>query len=458
MNYFSTRDKSLKFSFKDIFLRGLAPGGGLFLPSEIKNFNQAELNDLSTLSYKELATEIIFNFCKDEVSKNELKSLIQKSYNNFKNEEVVNLKKLGDINLLELYNGPTLAFKDIAMQVIGNLYEHLKVAKEKSVNIVVATSGDTGSAAIAALNNRENINLFVLHPHNKISSTQRKIMTTIGGSNIYNIAVRGSFDDCQKIVKELFNDDNFRLKINMSGVNSINWSRIVCQIVYYFYSYFRLKKNNISFSVPTGNFGDIYAGYIAKKMGLPINKLIVATNENDILERVISTGEYKPEKVKPSISPSMDIQVASNFERLLFYVVGQDDKKVSLLMDNLTKKGFFKLDQNEIQEIKKDFEAVKIDDETTRLIIKNINDEFKFIIDPHTATGIGAARKVKGIENIVVIGTAHPFKFSDTVQSATGINLEAPPHLKMNIDKKEKFDIIKNSNSEAKDYILSKLL
>ena len=458
MNYFSTRDKSLKFSFKDIFLRGLAPGGGLFLPSEIKKFNQVELNDLSTLSYKELATEIIFNFCKDEVSKNELKSLIQKSYNNFKNEEVVNLKKLGDINLLELYNGPTLAFKDIAMQVIGNLYEHLKVAKEKSVNIVVATSGDTGSAAIAALNNRENINLFVLHPHNKISSTQRKIMTTIGGSNIYNIAVKGSFDDCQKIVKELFNDDDFRLKINMSGVNSINWSRIVCQIVYYFYSYFRLKKNNISFSVPTGNFGDIYAGYIAKKMGLPINKLIVATNENDILERVISTGEYKPEKVKPSISPSMDIQVASNFERLLFYVVGQDDKKVSLLMDNLNKKGFFKLDQNEIQEIKKDFEAVKIDDETTRLIIKNINDEFKFIIDPHTATGIGAARQVKGLENIVVIGTAHPFKFSDTVQSVTGINLEAPPHLKINIDKKEKFDIIKNSNSEAKDYILSKLL
>ena len=303
MNYFSTRDKSLKFSFKDIFLRGLAPGGGLFLPSEIKKYNQDELNGLSKLSYKELATEIIFNFCKDEVSKNELKSLIQKSYNNFKNEEVVNLKKLGDINLLELYNGPTLAFKDIAMQVIGNLYEHLKVAKEKSVNIVVATSGDTGSAAIAALNNRENINLFVLHPHNKISSTQRKIMTTIGGSNIYNIAVKGSFDDCQKIVKELFNDDDFRLKINMSGVNSINWSRIVCQIVYYFYSYFRLKKNNISFSVPTGNFGDIYAGYIAKKMGLPINKLIVATNENDILERVISTGEYKPEKVKPSISP-----------------------------------------------------------------------------------------------------------------------------------------------------------
>ena len=457
MKYFSTRDKSLKFSFKDIFLRGLAPGGGLFLPSEIKKFNKDELNDLSKLSYKELATEIIFNFCKEEVSKNELKSLIEKSYKNFKDEEVVNLKRLGDINLLELYNGPTLAFKDIAMQVIGNLYGHLKIAKDKPLNILVATSGDTGSAAIAALNNRENINLFVLHPHNKISSVQRKIMTTIGGSNIYNIAIEGSFDDCQKIVKELFNDDSFRLKINMSGVNSINWARIVCQIVYYFYAYFKLKKENISFSVPTGNFGDIYAGYIAKKMGLSINKLIVATNENDILQRVINTGEYKPEKVKPSISPSMDIQVASNFERLLFYVVDQDDQKVSLLMDNLSKKGFFKLSQSEVKDMKKDFEAVKINDETTQLIIKNINDEFKFIIDPHTATGIGAARKVNGLENIVVLGTAHPFKFSDTVQKATGKNLVAPSHLIMDIDKKEKFDIIKNSNSQVKDYILRKV-
>jgi threonine synthase len=457
MNYFSTRDKSLKFSFKDIFLRGLAPGGGLFLPSEIKKYNQVELNVLSKLSYKELATEIIYNFCKDEFSKDDLNTLIEKSYNNFNDDEVVNLERLGNINLLELYKGPTLAFKDIAMQVIGNLYGYLKVAKEKPVNIVVATSGDTGSAAIAALNNKENINLFVLHPHNKISNVQRKIMTTIGGSNIYNIAVKGSFDDCQKIVKELFNDDNFRLKINMSGVNSINWARIVCQIVYYFYSYFKLKKENISFSVPTGNFGDIYAGYIAKKMGLPINKLIVATNENDILQRVINTGEYKPDKVKPSISPSMDIQVASNFERLLFYIVGQDDQKVSLLMEDLSKKGFFKLTKNQVQEIKKDFEAFKINDETTHLIIKNINDEFKFIIDPHTATGIGAARKVKGLDNIVVLGTAHPFKFSDTVKKATGKNLDAPPYLKMDIDKKEKFDIIENSNSKVKNYILSKV-
>ena len=457
MNYFSTRDKSLKFSFKDIFLRGLAPGGGLFLPSEIKKFNEEELNNLRKLDYKDLATEIIFNFCKEEVNKNQLRSLIEKSYSSFKNKEVVNLKKVGDINLLELYNGPTLAFKDIAMQVIGNLYDHLKVAKDKTVNIVVATSGDTGSAAIAALNNRKNINLFVLHPHNKISNIQRKIMTTIGGPNIYNIAVEGSFDDCQKVVKELFNDDNFRSKINMSGVNSINWARILCQIVYYFFSYFKLKKENICFSVPTGNFGDVYAGYIAKKMGLPINKLIVATNQNDILQRVINTGEYKPDKVKQSISPSMDIQVASNFERLLYNIVGQDDKKVHSFMKSLSEKGSFQLNQYEIEDIKKDFESVKISDEETQMIIKNINDKYNFIIDPHTATGFGAANKMKNLENIVVLGTAHPFKFNETIKQAIGINLSPPTQLKMDMDKEEKFDIVDNNNSQIKNYILSKL-
>ena len=284
MNYFSTRDKSQSFKFKEIFLRGLAPGGGLFLPSEIKKYNKSDIDNLSKLSYPELATEIIYNFCSSDILKQELKSLIDKAYKNFEKKNVVDVKKIGNINLLELYYGPTLAFKDIAMQVIGNMYDHLKVAKKKPVNILVATSGDTGSAAISSLNNRENINLFVLHPHNKISKVQRKIMTTIGESNIYNLAVEGTFDDCQRIVKDLFNDDHFREKINMSGVNSINWARIICQIVYYFFTFFELKKDELSFSVPTGNFGDIYAGYIAKKMGLPINKLIVATNENDIFK------------------------------------------------------------------------------------------------------------------------------------------------------------------------------
>jgi len=458
MNYFSTRDKSLKFSFKDIFLRGLAPGGGLFIPSEIKHYDKTELVKLSQLSYEDLATEILFNFCSNDIEKVELKSLIKKAYKGFEEKEVVSIKKIGNVNLLELYHGPTLAFKDIAMQVIGNMYDHLKVAKKRTVNILVATSGDTGSAAIAALNDRENINLFVLHPHNKISNIQRKIMTTIGSNNIYNLAIKGSFDDCQKIVKELFNENEFREKINMSGVNSINWARIICQIVYYFYSYFKLDKKNISFSVPTGNFGDIFAGYVAKKMGLPIDKLIVATNENDILQRVINKGEYKPDKVKPSLSPSMDIQVSSNFERLLFYVVGENDDKVKSMMNSLNDKGFFQLNEQEIKEIKKDFLAIKISDKETVNIIKEINNKNQFVIDPHTATAFGAINKTENLPNVIALGTAHPYKFFETVKEATGSDLKAPKQLEEFVDKEEKFDILENNISEVKKYILNKLL
>ena len=457
MNYLSTRDKSLKFNFKDIFLRGLAPGGGLFLPSEIMTYNKLELENLSKLSYPELATEILYNFCSDNLSKEKLRSLIEDAYKNFEDKDVVTIRKIGNTSLLELYHGPTLAFKDIAMQVIGNMYDQLKVADTNPVNILVATSGDTGSAAIAALNDRKNINVFVLHPHNKISNVQRKIMTTIGSNNIFNIAIEGSFDDCQRIVKELFNEDDFREKINMSGVNSINWARIICQIVYYFYAYFSLKKEKLSFSVPTGNFGDVYAGYIAKRMGLPIDKLIVATNENDILQRVINTGEYKPGKVKPSLSPSMDIQVSSNFERLLFYILKEDDQKVSSLMKKLKDQGSFKLEKKELDQIKKDFKAVRISDEETLQIIKEIYDKEKFIIDPHTATAFGAVQKSEELKNKVVLGTAHPYKFFETVKKATGEIIKPPRQLEKFLDKDEKFDIVENNNSKIKDYILNKL-
>ena len=445
MKYFSTRDKSLEFSFKDIFLRGLAPEGGLFLPSKIKKYNGGELKNLSKLSYVDLATEIIFNFCQSDIGKKQLKSLIEKAYDSFKSKDVVEVKKVGNYNLLELYHGPTLAFKDIAMQVIGNMYDYLKVSEDKVVNIIVATSGDTGAAAISALNDRNNINVFILHPHNKISNIQRKIMTTIGSNNIFNIAVKGSFDDCQKIVKDMFNENDFREKINMSGVNSINWARIICQIVYYFYSVFKINKKNISFSVPTGNFGDAYAGYMAKKMGLPIDKLIIATNENNILQRVINTGEYKPGIVKPSLSPSMDIQISSNFERLLFDILGEDDKKVSLLMNNLKTKGFFKLDQEAVKIIKKDFCAEKINDKEVLDIIKNFNLESKFILDPHTATAFGAVKKIKNLSETIILGTAHPYKFLETVKKATGIEVIPPSQLSNIVDKEERFDILDNN-------------
>ena len=458
MKYFSTRDKSLEFSFKDIFLRGLAPDGGLFLPSIIKKYNESELKNLKKLSYVDLATEIIFNFCKDDIGKDQLKILIEKSYGHFKSKEVVELKKVGNYNLLELYHGPTLAFKDIAMQVIGNMYDFLKVSEDKVVNIVVATSGDTGSAAISALNDRKNINVFVLHPHNKISNIQRKIMTTIGSKNIFNIAIEGSFDDCQKIVKEMFNDNEFREKINMSGVNSINWARIICQIVYYFYAAFKIGKQNISFSVPTGNFGDIYAGYMAKKMGLPIDKLVVATNENNILQRVINTGEYKPEEVKPSLSPSMDIQVSSNFERLLFDILDGDDKKVASLMNDLNTKGFFKLEQESVKIIQKDFCAEKVNDEEILTIIKSLNIKTKFILDPHTATAFGAVKKINNLSETIILGTAHPYKFLETVKKATGIEIDTPSRLSNVVDKKEKFDIVDSNISIIKKYILEKTI
>jgi len=457
VEYISTRNKNLKYNFKDIFLRGLAPDGGLFIPKQIKIYNEAEIKKLSVLNYVELATEIIFNFCSSSLEKKNLKNLIKKSYKNFLSEEVIKIKKFGDLHLIELYHGPTLAFKDIAMQVLGNMYDEFNNGTHNKVNIIVATSGDTGSAAIAALNDKKNINVFVLHPHNKISNVQRKIMTTIGSNNIYNIAVKGTFDDCQKIVKDMFSENTFREKINMSGVNSINWARIICQIVYYFYSYFRFQNKKVSFAVPTGNFGDVFAGYVAKKMGLPIEKLVVATNENDILERVINTGEYKPTKVKPSLSPSMDVQISSNFERLLFDVLNEDDKQVSIFMNNLKSKGSFLLNKEQISIIKKNFSAKKINDKETIEIIKNFSKKYNFVIDPHTATAVGASKEIKDGSEILVLGTAHPYKFLETIKIATSQKVETPKQIVHLMDKKESYDILENNINDIKNYILGKI-
>ena len=285
MEYISTRNTKKTFSFEDVFLKGLAPDGGLFVPKEIPLYTADELEQLRDFSYEKLATNIILNFCSDQFKEAEMKDLVKASYKSFRTKEVVEIKKIGELSLLELFHGPTLAFKDIAMQVIGNMYEKILEKNNLKINIVVATSGDTGAAAISAIKNRKNIKIFVLHPENKISNVQRKFMTTVDTNNVFNIAVAGNFDECQKYVKLMFSDKAFCDSINMSGVNSINWFRIAAQIVYYFFSYFRTSKKGekINFSVPTGNFGDIYAGYIAKKMGLPINKLIIATNNNDIL-------------------------------------------------------------------------------------------------------------------------------------------------------------------------------
>jgi len=455
MNYISTRNKSLNFDFSSIFLRGLAPDGGLFLPSVIQKLNEKELKELSTLNYIDLGVEIISKFCTPVLNKSKIKLILDKAYSSFDTKNIVEIKKIDNINLLELYHGPTLAFKDIAMQVIGLMYEALELNKKK-INIIVATSGDTGSAAIAALKEKKNINVFVLHPHKKISNIQRKIMTTCDSNNIFNIAVKGNFDDCQSIVKKMFNDEKFREKINMSGVNSINWARIICQIVYYFYAYFQFSTK-VNFSVPTGNFGDVYAGYIAKKMGLPIDKLIVATNENDILYRVINFGEYRPSVVKPSLSPSMDIQVASNFERLLFDVLNGDDQRVNSSMNHLNDNGFFKLEDQELKKIKENFSAEKINDTDTLRIIKDFFINYGFILDPHTATAVGASYKIKNKSKTIVLGTAHPYKFLETIKLAIGVNVE-PPKQFFSLSKKiEKFDILDNKIEDIKKYVLDKI-
>jgi len=455
MKYISTRNSSKEYNFEQIFIKGLADDGGLFVPKSLKKFNNDELNKLKNLDYNGLSTEIINLFSSDFISKDELSPLIKKSYSTFREKDVVKFSNLGEIKLLELFHGPTLAFKDVAMQFIGNLYEYYLSKNDQKINIVVATSGDTGAAAIDAIKGKSNLNIFVLHPNNRISSVQRKIMTTIDEKNVFNIAIDGNFDDCQNIVKSMFSDLEFSKSINMSGVNSINWARIIAQAVYYFYSYFKLDKENISFSVPTGNFGDVFAGYLAKKMGLPIDKLIVATNENDILHRAISKGDYVSKQVKETLSPSMDIQLASNFERLIYYVNNSDSKITADIMKKV-KQNFYNIEKSNLDIIQKDFLSESCNERETLEIIKKNYEENNIILDPHTAVGVGVAKKLS-FNDCVVLSTAHPCKFPDATNSAINKHEKLPDELQYVLDKNENFQVLKNSTEDVKKFVKSKV-
>ena len=455
MKYVSTRDNSKEYNFEQVFIKGLADDGGLYVPTSLKKYSAQELHELKKLNYNELSTEIINLFSSDFISKEELSTLIKKSYSTFREKEVVKLSNVGEINLLELFHGPTLAFKDVAMQFIGNLYEYYLGKNDKEINIVVATSGDTGAAAIDAIKGKSNLNIFVLHPNNRISSVQRKIMTTVEEKNVFNIAIEGNFDDCQNIVKSMFADLEFSKSINMSGVNSINWARIIAQAVYYFYSYFKLDKETISFSVPTGNFGDVFAGYLAKKMGLPIDKLIVATNENDILHRAISKGDYVSREVKETLSPSMDIQLASNFERLVYYINNSDSEITSDIMKKI-KKNSYQIEKNNLNIIKKDFLSERCNEQETLDIIKKNYEESNMILDPHTAVGVGVANKLS-FNDCVVLSTAHPCKFPDAINNAINKHEELPHELKNVLDKDESFQVLKNNTEEVKKFVKSKV-
>ncbi|MDB3913173.1 threonine synthase, partial [Candidatus Pelagibacter sp.] len=431
MDYVSTRNSSNSFKFKDVFIKGLADDGGLFIPKSLQKYKKNDLLEFKNLEYKELAKKIIHPFIGDFMSKNDLNKIIDKSYSVFRKKNVVDLIKVGDRSILELFHGPTLAFKDIAMQLLGNFYEYYLNNENEKINIVVATSGDTGAAAIDAIKGKDNVNIFVLHPNNRVSHVQRKLMTTGKEKNVFNIAVDGNFDDCQNLVKAMFEDRSFSKEIKMSGVNSINWARIIAQSVYYFYSYFLIEENNkpINFSVPTGNFGDVYAGYLAKKMGLPINKFLVATNQNDILHRAISKGTYDVEKVSETISPSMDIQIASNFERLIYDLNNCNDTKTISAMKDIKEKGQYLIDKENLDKINIDFLSSQMNEDETLKTIKTVYEKFNIVLDPHTAIGYGAFDNVNLKGNNIVLATAHPCKFPDAIKRSININTKLPDEL-----------------------------
>ena len=455
MKYVSTRDNSKEYNFVDVFVKGLAEDGGLYVPKSINQYSIDELDKLKNLNYNQLSVEIINQFSSDFITKDELSSLISKSYSTFREKEVVKISNVGSLKLLELFHGPTLAFKDIAMQFIGNLYEYYLSKNDEKINIVVATSGDTGAAAIDAIKGKNNLNIFVLHPNNRISSIQRKLMTTVDDKNVFNIAIEGNFDDCQNIVKSMFSDLKFSKSINMSGVNSINWARIIAQSVYYFYSYFKLDTKTVSFSVPTGNFGDVFAGYLAKKMGLPIDKLIVATNENDILHRAISKGDYISKTVKETLSPSMDIQLASNFERLIYYVNKSDSNITAEIMKKIKKNSYY-IENNNLDIIQRDFLSESCNEQETLDIIKNNFKDNGIILDPHTAVGVGVANKLS-FNNCVVLSTAHPCKFPNATNNAIKKNENLPEELQYVLNKNENFEILRNDVEEVKNFVKGKV-
>jgi len=459
MKYISTRNNKKTFEFKDVFIKGLADDGGLFVPQSLNSYGETEINSFRELEYNELAKKIISNFIGNFMSENDLSKIIDKSYSVFRNKNVVNLTKVGDRSVLELFHGPTLAFKDVAMQLLGNFYEYYLNNENQKINIVVATSGDTGAAAIDAIKGKKNVNIFVLHPHNRVSSVQRKLMTTGKEQNVFNIAINGNFDDCQNLVKSMFADKSFSDGIKMSGVNSINWARIIAQSVYYFYSYFLAddSKQPINFSVPTGNFGDVYAGYLAKKMGLPINKLIVATNQNDILHRAISKGSYEVEKVAETISPSMDIQIASNFERLIYDLNNEDDKQTINAMNDIKEKGKYIIDKEKLDKINTNFLSTKMNEEEVLKTIKQVYEKFQVVLDPHSAIGYGAFDKVNIIGNNIVLATAHPCKFPDAIKDAINIKAELPKDLMYILDEKENYDIIDNNVDKVQQHIKERI-
>jgi threonine synthase len=434
VRYVSTRSEAPPLGFIEVTLAGLARDGGLYVPAAWPQLDAATIAGFAGRPYAEVATDVIRPFVGDAIAEHDLARLTREAYGGFRHPAVAPLAQFGVSDfILELFHGPTLAFKDLAMQLLGRLMDHMLAARGERTTIVVATSGDTGGAAIEAFRGRSRTDLFVLFPRGRISDVQRRMMTTAQDENVHAVAIEGTFDDCQAIVKGMFNHHDFRDRARLSGVNSINWARIVAQVVYYFTAAVALgsPKRKVAFTVPTGNFGDVYAGYVALRLGLPIDRLVIATNVNDILARTIATGSYDLREVVATSSPSMDIQVASNFERLLFEVHDRDGGAVRGLMASLAQSGSFALSAGALAGIRAVFSADRADEEETAATIRTTLRETGRVIDPHTAVGVAVAEKETRDQSIpmIVLGTAHPAKFPDAVEAACGVRPPLPEWL-----------------------------
>ena len=459
MKYCSTRGKVQGLNFSDAVMMGLADDGGLLLPEEIPRLSKKDLQKISSLTYPELAFQIISKFATD-LPKADLKDIIDRSYTNFDHAQITPIVKQNDLYILELFHGPTLAFKDVALQFLGNLFEYLLRKRGQRMNIIGATSGDTGSAAIYGVRGKENINIFILHPKGRVSPIQELQMTTVTDKNVFNLAVEGTFDDAQSIVKEIFGDLEFKERYALGAVNSINWARVLAQVVYYFYAWFQVSKDSgakqIDVSVPTGNFGDIFAGYIAKRMGVPINRLILATNSNNILSRCVNSGDYSIADVHHSFSPSMDIQVASNFERYLYYLLDCDAEKVVQTMERFKQNGRLEFTDEQKKQLQLDFTSSSIDDDETLATIRSFHNESGYILDPHTAVGVAVGDKVRDQKYpLICLATAHPAKFGDAVKNAIDSEPILPAVFSALLTSEKKVTSIAADLERIKSYISS---
>jgi threonine synthase len=459
VRYVSTRGEAPELAFDDVLLAGLAADGGLYAPSSYPHIEREEIASLAGVPYAQAAARIIAPFVGDSFSDGVLRSLTEAAYSTFRRRAVAPLVQIDDnLFVLELFHGPTLAFKDLAMQLLGRMMNHVLERRGLRATIVGATSGDTGAAAIEAFRGLDRVDVFILYPHERVSEVQRRQMTTVADENIHTIALRGTFDDAQSILKKLFRDSKFREEVSLAGVNSINWARVVAQVVYYFTSAVALggPGREISFSVPTGNFGDVLAGYVAKRMGLPLRRLVVATNANDILARALASGQYELRSVMQTQSPSMDIQLSSNFERLLFDVYDRDPSMIRAAFASLEQSRVFSIPQASLEKIRAEFEAHSASEEETSAEIARTYRDAGYVLDPHTATGVHAARRRLAQDPhtpLVALATAHPAKFPDAIQRAIGIETPLPMQFAGLLSAPERFTILDSDEKQVAAFI-----